>query len=137
MAIPAQYQFKLASGTNPANLVNVEAMIAGGKYFYAPVLVRDFILEQEKSNGVLFQRGYQSFTWELDLWRPQYEYLYTTILSSSFSGTVVFQTQRLQLATTYQIWTGVLRLPRFEALQRNYSQYQAAPLVFTRCTFVS
>lgn len=137
MAVPPSYQFKLAAGDDPLDLVNVETMSAGGKYFYTPVLVRDFILEQDRSNGLLFERGYQSFTWEIDLWRPQFEYLYTTILGGSFSGNVIFQTQREQLATTYQIWTGVLRLPRFEAFQRNYSQYQTVPLVFTRCLFVS
>lgn len=137
MAVPTQYQFKLAAGSDPMNLVNVETMTAGGRYFYAPVLIEDFILEQPGADGVDFERGYQRFVWEIDLWREQYDYLYTTILSNSFMGAVVFQTQRLQKASTYQIWTGKLKLPRFNAFQRNYRQYQKAPLVFTRCLFVS
>jgi hypothetical protein len=137
MSLPTQYQFKLASGSNPASLVNVEAMTAGGRYFYAPVLVEDSILEQPGADGVDFERGYQRFVWEIDLWREQYDYLYTTILGNSFMGAVVFQTQRIHLASTYQIWTGKLRLPRFNEFQRNYRQYQKVPLVFTRCVFVS
>lgn len=137
MAIPPQYQFKLAAGSDPTNLANVESFSAGGRYFYVPVLTVDTILEQPGADGLIFERGYQSFTWQLDLWREQYDYLYTTILSNRFSNSVVFQTQRLQKATTYQIWTGKLRLPRFEAFQRNYKMYQNAPLVFTRCVFVS
>jgi hypothetical protein len=137
MGLPPQYEFKLAAGSNPASLVNVEAMSAGGRYFYAPVLVEDFILEEPGADGVDFERGYQRFTWEIDLWREQYDYLYTTILGNSFMNSVVFQTQRLHLASTYQIWTGKLRLPRFNSFQRNYRQYQKAPLTFTRCLFVS
>jgi hypothetical protein len=137
MAIPPQYQFKLAAGSDPMNLVNVEAMTAGGRYFYAPVLIEDFILEQPGSDGVDFSRGYQRFVWQIDLWREQYDYLYTTILSNSFQNSVVFQTQRLQKASTYQIWTGKLKLPRFTEFQRNYRQYMQCPLTFSRCVFVS
>lgn len=134
---PSQYQFKLAAGSDPMNLVNVETLSAGGKYFYAPVLVTDFILEQPAENGIIFDRGYQSFTWNLDLWIDQYNYLYSNILSNSFSNSVVFQTKRIQLPTTYQIWTGKLRLPRFDGFQRNYKMYQTVPLTFTRCVYVS
>lgn len=137
MAVPPQYNFKLAAGSDPMNLVNVEAMSAGGRYFYAPVLITDFILEQPGADGVDFERGYQQFVWQIDLWREQYEYLYTTILSNRFMNSVVFQTQRLALSSTYQIWTGKLRLPRFDGFQRNYRQYQNVPLTFTRCVFVS
>lgn len=137
MAIPPQYQFKLAAGSDPLALVNVETLTAGGRYFYAPTLEEDFILQQTGGDGLIFDRGYQRFVWRIDLWVEQYEYLYTTILNNSFMGPVVFQTKRIQKATTYQIWTGKLRIPLFNEFQRNYRQYQGVPLTFTRCQFVS
>ena len=137
MAISPQYQFSICAGTNPASLVNVELLTAGGKYFYPPVLEDDFILRQPGASGLPFERGYQAFTWKSDLWRAHYDYLFTTILSNSLQGYVVLKTLRTMDDDTYTTWRGILTLPDMNQFQRNYKLYQNVLWQFTRCTLVT
>ncbi len=137
MSVSPQYGFEICGGSDAMNLVNVETLSAGGRYFYAPTLESDTILRQPAENGIMFARGYQSFQWKSDLWRAQYQYLFTTILSSSLQGYVVFKTLRIMDDDTYTTWRGVLTLPDFSGFQRNYKQYQGFIWNFTRCTLVA
>lgn len=137
MALPPQYGFEICGGTNPLNLVNVEALYAGGRYFTPPTLEEDTILRQPGGDGLPFERGYQSFMWQLNLYRAQYAYVYTTILGGSLQGRVVFRTLRLMDNDTYSTWRGILTLPDFSGFSRNYTLYQNVPWQFTRCTLVS
>ncbi len=138
MAHQTQYGFKIASGlNNAAGLVNVENLIADGRYFYPPVLDGDFILRQPRANGIPFERGYQAFTWKSDIWRAQYSYLFNTLLGGNLQGYVTFNTLRIMNDSTYSVWQGVLTLPDFSGFTRNYKAYTGVPWAFTRCTLVS
>lgn len=131
-----QYNFAICGGTDPSNLVNVELLFAGDRYFYPPTLEVDSILRQPGSDGLPFERGYQSFGWKSDLWRAQYAYLYTTVLSGSLQGRVVFRTLRLMDDSTYSTWRGILTLPDFSGFSRNFKSYPGVPWTFTRCVLV-
>jgi hypothetical protein len=137
MAVSPNYSFAICGGTDPNNLVNVELLQAGGRYFYPPTLEQDSILRQPASNGVPFERGYRSFEWRSNLWRDQYKYLYTTILSSSLQGPVVIRTLTIEGDSTYTVYRAVLTLPDFSGFQRNYKQYENVPWAFTRCVLVT
>lgn len=137
MAIPPQYDFQICGGTDPGSLVNVETLIADGRYFYVPVVIADTILRQPGADGIPFERGYQSFTWQMDLWRAQYSYLYNTVLGGRLQGRVVFRTLRVMDDSTYSTWRGILTLPDYSGFQRNFKLYQNVPLPFTRCLRVS
>lgn len=138
MAISPQYQFKVASGLNNAgSLVNVETLTDGERYFYAPSLMNDYRLRQPAANGIMFARGYQTFTWQSDIWRGQYSYLYGTLLNGSLQNNVTFQTLRVQDSGVYSIWQGVLTLPDMSQFNRNYKMYQGVQWAFTRCTQVT
>jgi hypothetical protein len=85
---------------------------------------------------VAFERGYRSFEWRSDVWRAQYSYLYTTVLSNSQQGAVVIRTLTIAGDSTYSVYRAVLTLPDFGGFQRNYKQYQNMPWAFTRCVLV-
>jgi hypothetical protein len=136
MATPPQYSFKVGHSSAGVNgMVNVETLIdADGRYFYAPVLMTDYILRQPLSGGGLFDRGYLQIGWRSDVWRAQYGYLYGTVLQGSLSAPVYFQTLRIMDDNSYSVYLGTLTLPLFDQMNRNYKQYQAMPWDFTRCT---
>lgn len=136
MAVPAQYQFKIAHSSAGVNgLTNVESLVGvEGKPFYAPVLMNDYILRQPLASGGMFDRGYQSFTWQSDLWRGQYQYLYGTLMQGSLTAPVYIQTQRTIDNGAYSVWLGTLTLPQMPDFQRNYQLYEGVQWTFTRCT---
>lgn len=138
MAVSPQYQFKLGHSSGGAGgMANVETLVdADGRYFYAPVLMTDYILRQPLASGGMFDRGYQQFVWQSDVWRAQYKYLYATVLQGSLSAPVYFQTLRIMDDSTYSVWLGTLTLPLFDQMNRNYRQYQGMPWQFTRCTLI-
>ena len=116
-------------------MTNVERLQGvDNKYFYAPVLMNDYILRQPVASGGMQDRGYQQFTWQSDLWRSQYDYLYGTLMMGSLTAPVYFQTQRTIDNGAYSVWLGTLTLPQMSDFQRNYSQYQTVDWTFTRCT---
>lgn len=128
----SQYGFEICGGTDPLNLINVELLTAGGRFFTPPTLEEDDILRQPGSDGLPFERGYLSITWKSNVYRPQYSYLYNTILGGARQGPVVIRTLRIMDDTTYSIYRGILTLPSFNAFQRNYTLYQNMPWQFTR-----
>jgi hypothetical protein len=135
MANSPQYQFKIGHSSNGVNgMVNVEELIADSRYFYPPVLQDDFILRQPLSGGGMFDRGYQSFTWQSDVWRAQYQLLYGTLMQGSLSAPVYFQTQRTIDNGAYSVWLGTLTLPQMADFTRNFWQYQTVNWQFSRCT---
>lgn len=135
MANSPQYQFKIGHSSGGVNgMTNVEELIADSRYFYPPALSNDFILRQPLANGSNFSRGYQSFTWQSDLWRAQYQYLYGTLMQGSLSAPVYFQTQRTIDNGAYSVWLGTLTIPQMSELTRNFTQYQTVNWTFTRCT---
>jgi hypothetical protein len=138
MVVSPQYQFKIGhSSSGAGGMVNVELLVdADGRYFYAPVLVSDYRLRQPLASGGMFNRGYQQFGWQSDVWRAQYSYLFNTTLQGSLTAPVYFQTLRLMDNSTYSVWLGTLTLPLFDQFQRNYKQYQNMPWDFTRCTLI-
>jgi len=134
MAISPQYQFKVAAGLNNAgSLVNVETLTDGERYFYAPTLMNDYVLRQPGADGLGFSRGYRSFTWQSDLWRGQYGYLYGTLLTGSLSNYVTFQTLEAVNSGAYSVWQGILTLPQMNDMTRNFKMYQNVNWQFTRC----
>ena len=133
--VSPSYNFKIAAGlNNAAGLVNVETLVdADGRTFNPPVLTNDYILRQTLSGGGMFDRGYQSFTWQSDLWRPQYQYLYGTLLTGTLTNNVTFQTQRTIDSGAYSVWQGKLTLPQMSDINRNYKLYAGVQWQFTRC----
>jgi hypothetical protein len=130
-----QYLFKLAhSSSGVSGMTNVENLTDGERYFYPPTLEGDTVLRQPLANGGMFERGYQSFVWQSDLWRGQYQHLYGTLLQGSLQGPVYFQTQRTIDNGAYSVWLGTLTLPQMPDMQRNYHLYPNVKWQFTRCT---
>jgi hypothetical protein len=127
-----QYDFAVCGGTNPANLINVELLTAGGRFFAPPTLEGDEILLLPGSDGVPFERGYLSLIWKSSVYRAQYSYLYNTILGGARQGAVVIRTLRVMDDTTYSVYRGILTLPSFSGFQRNYTLYSQMPWTFTR-----
>jgi len=137
MAFPHQYQYKIGhSSGGTLGMVNVEALQADGRYFYAPVLVNDYVLRQPLASGGMFERGYLQIGWQSDVWRAQYNYLYTTVLQGTLSAPVYFQTLRIMNDSTYSVYLGTLTLPLFDGMSRNYKQYQNMTWDFTRATLI-
>jgi hypothetical protein len=138
MGLSPSYQFKIGHSSGGVNgMTNVETLIADEKYFYAPTLNNDYILRQPLASGGMYNRGYQSFTWQSDLWRAQYQYLYGTLMQGSLSAPVYFQTQRTIDNGAYSVWLGTLTIPQMSEFNRNFTQYQTVNWQFTRCTRIS
>lgn len=116
-------------------MVNVELLEdVDGRKLYAPVLLNDYILRQPTSGGGMQDRGYQSFTWQSDLYRSQYQYVFGTLMQGSLTAPVYLQTQRTIDNGAYSVWLGTLTLPQMNEINRNYRLYQSVEWRFTRCT---
>lgn len=134
MARPPEYRFMIAAGLNNAGAMqNVELLTDGERYFNAPALVNDYILRQPVSGGLMVDRGYQQFTWQSNLWRGQYHYLYGTLLAGTLTNNVTFQTLRTADKLSYSVWQGKLTLPQMNEFQRNFQMYGNVQWQFTRC----
>jgi hypothetical protein len=135
--IPPQYGYKLGNAWNlPAgSCTNVEAISAGGQYFYPPSAYSAYNPGSVKLrvDGQVYNTGFASVDWKFDtLFRDQWRYLQQnyTFGGNSYSGTVTAVT--LNPAGTYAPYNAVLILPNLPQLERNFVAYRNVIVKLTR-----
>lgn len=130
---------QIASGANNvAGLVNIETIAVSGDYFVgvndlgawrvgATVLYGDGLSGTQGSISTKWVSGHITF--------EQYNYLYTTLLSSSISGWVTIKTRALNPAT-YANYSAILTIPTPDTLNGDLGYFPNFVWAFTKLELI-